>query len=355
MNAMKKALVAGAVSMALAGTVHAGSVILDFNGTGQGANALGVDQFNIAMFSWNAGNLLIRDTTPVGAAPATTELYAQALMSGASGSTGTFSYNNNVGTPSGFPGGTGPLISGQFTYQLRLIVEPAAVVGQPNQINYNPAGSVTSFFDVFYNPTQIASDVTGCGYGSHQSATCGAFGGTLILSGSAVLRDTVTLTQSGTDVVGLDQFADAAGDVDNGVTSRALGLGALAINVDITYQNPTFVLSNIISITTDVAPDIQHTETGGSPFTQANPSDEVVGNELQRNAGQLNAAYGTDRINNIGVGSCVGSTNCDIHMQTNPSTSVITTRVPEPMTVGLLGLGLAGVGFSLRRRRSRSA
>lgn len=353
MSAMKKAVIAAAVGMALAGNAQAGSVLLDFNGTGQGANTVGVDRFYISMISWVAGNLLIRDTTPVGAAASPTELYAQALMSSAQGS-GSFSYNNNAGTPAGTPPpGSGPLISGQFTYQLRMFVEPAATAN-PNAIDYNPVlDTVGTYFDVFYNPTLIANDVTGCGYGSHQSATCGAFGGTLVFSGTAHLQDTVTLTQSGTTTVGLDQFADAAGDVDNGVTSRSLGLGSMPIHVDVTYQNPTFVLTNLISIATDAIPDVQHTETGLSPFTQANPSNEVVGNELQNTAAQLDATYGTDRINNIGVGSCGGSTNCDVHLQTNPSTSII-TAAPEPMTVALLGLGLAGLGVSLRRRSQRA-
>lgn len=352
MGIIRKTLIASAVSMAWAGVAYAGAVTIDVNGTGQGANANGIDQFTVQSFTWNADNLLIRDTTPSADAAATTSFYAQARLSSASGFTG---FNNTLGTPAGTPPpGSGPLISGQWTYQLRVNV--GVEIDTPSTIKYNPESIVSSFFDVFYQPTLVANQVSGCGYGSHQTAACAPFlvadggAGILVMSGNARITEQLTLTQSGTAVAGLDNFVDTAGDVDNGVSTRTLQLTPATVAIDVTFINPAFILSNIISITTDLNPDLQHTETGITPFSQANPSDEVVGNDIASSGAALDAAYGTDRINNIGAGSCPQGGACDVHMQTNPSTSVITALVPEPGTVALLGLGLAGFGVSLRRR-----
>ncbi|MCC7487793.1 MAG: PEP-CTERM sorting domain-containing protein [Burkholderiales bacterium] len=326
MNAVKKALIASAVGMALAGTAQAGSVLFDVNG-GAGANVVGVDQFYISVFDWAPGNLLIADTTPLGTVTNPVAIYSQSFLSSmlkAGG--GGFTY-----------GGAFP---GQLTYQLRTWADATA---DGSAIQYAagtvPSGS-SNFFEIYYHTSAVTSDVTGCGYGANQTAPCGAFPGTLIYSGTADIVDTASLTQTGTTIGGLDQSSDGS-DVDGGVTTRTLGLGTLTLAVNTVSYDGAFFLTDIDSLSVD----IEHTEQGGgSPFKQANPSDQVVGNAPD---------YG-DGINNIGVGSCggAGSGPCDVHLQSDASSSVL-TQAPEPQSLALLGLGLAAFGAMNLRRRAK--
>jgi len=356
MNRIRKSLIASAVGMALAGSAQAGIVLFDVNGAAGSNTSVagpGRDRFAINLFDWIPGNLLIRDTVPIGAIavdgagdPLPVPLYSQSLLGTLSGPSASFSYDN--------AGGGG--LTGQLTYQLRQWVTPAA---NGADIQYsNATGPTTSILEIYYNSTLVANDVTGCGYGNNQTigaAKCGletslgsgtSFPGTLILRGTATLISTPKLTDDGVDAGGLDQFASGSPpDSDSGITTNGLGLQTATINVNVTTFDPTFFLTNIDSL----AVDLQHTEQGGgSPFKQANPSDEVYGNELQRTGAQVTAAYGPGPRNDFVCSG--GGTNCDIHLQSDASTTVLTSPIPEPGSLALLGLGLAFVGVGIRRR-----
>jgi len=346
-NILKKSLLASAVSMALVGSAQAGFVRFDFNG---GGHTFGTDTFDVKSFKWNSGNMAILNVAPMsGSIPSPTTVVAQAVL-------GNLLLTDNTSKS---------LTSGQITYQMTTYMTF-------DGINFDPPGAppATSFFEMFWNPTLIASDLTGCGYGTHQSAFCGGSAGflstgKLIYSGSAVLATSnVVLNQPGTPAITiLDQTVDSI-DNSNGVTTDTIKFDKFLVNVntDETKLDLSFFLTNIATQVIDII----HTEFGsGSPFegSAANPSDEVVGVVTKRAPADVTAFFGSDSRNNIDGLSCPpgggivdpgsGERLCGVQLSSSAESGVNDFPIPEPATLALLGLGLAGLGAGAGRRRRR--
>ncbi|MBS0372037.1 MAG: PEP-CTERM sorting domain-containing protein [Proteobacteria bacterium] len=332
--------VIGAASQAHAG-FSAQTVTIDPDGAGGAFGDISVTSLN-----WLAGNAVT-----VGAGGSTGQTIASLNSSLSSGTAvfqsyyqaqlNTFVYNNGGSSSTYTP-------VGQWTVQASFQEAATATsVGAAN-ISLSPISGTVS---IYYNAVQTANDITGTGYSDGIKILQGTIvGGSGTFQNTTFINDLLVslglIPSNPTPITDLDHFGanDAPGIKSiqgNGQSSLVVDIGASVGD----FIDSNFFKTNITSMSLVDGGDVSDTGQLVDPFSQANPSDQIVGYTPQY-GGALGDTNGVIAAND----GTTFSRNSDFQFQTTNVTS-FQYKVPEPGSLALVGLGFALTG-ALRRRKA---
>ena len=329
---MNKKLLGLAITAALSGAMNAQAFInFDTNGTAAG----GVIQTDV--FDWAPGNVLFQSLIQPGLGTTPFELYGH-------GSLSSFLLNGsfNAAAPAG----------SEFTYTFHIPMLGSFTPTSTWDLNALSGG----VFEIFYGAAANNNTITGGGFADGRLILQGSFNPDLAIAGD---NGTVkVVTSSATKP--LDGFG---ADNKPGVTSKIIN-GNMNFTIDATYADSDFFLTDVVNSL--IAFDLDLSSQLTAPFTQVNPSSIVGGvagelsvfNPLSTlgatggSVGPYNITPNYDGAGPLGVNdtSCPGGFPCDIHVQSDASSTFQATAAPEPATLALIGVSLLGFGASRRRK-----
>lgn len=291
-----------------AATSANGSTIISFDPDGAGPDPV----VQVASMDFKTGNSLYKGigSLLVNGTP-TVVHYAQASVDGLLDAGGNLIPVNGLAQPGGF----------QLTMVLGFAAN-ANISGTATSYSLAAAGG-PNFFELWYNPTRVASDLAGTGFDSSAGA-----GAKLILNG--ILTDASGgFFRSTSNPVLFDQFgADNFAGLN---TVRISGGGQYSVQVNGT--DPAFFdaqLPSAISFVLTNASDI-------TPFRQTDPS--------QKFSDGSNPTV-------VPVLAPINGTGADFQAQADANASFdVRPAVPEPSSIVLGAIGLIGLLVVARRRQ----
>jgi hypothetical protein len=336
--------IAVAVALALGAPISAHAVLIDPDGAGP-ASAVNVGSLDWTQTSFLAqgGQTAIANFTS-GACVATPSLCQFTILTMA-----------NLGNFVATDGTTNIQNTGLGTnYQWTMVASfTETVTGVLGDIaTFSTVPSIPGNLEIFYDTNLNANALTGSGFND----------GRLILQGTAIqnasgnfqVTDSTPVPLDGfgaNDYTGQNTVSGTGSNTSIGVggltTDPAFFLGALS-TFGISFQNVSIGLPYG---TTDPSDCFQQGSTGTAVGSLAAGTPQCanihVNGLMSANSPDVNGGY----VPNIGVvNGLFGNTAPDFMAQTDFNSPLV-ARVPEPMTLGLLGIGLAAMGWSTRRKQ----
>jgi hypothetical protein len=325
MNIIKQSLVSAALAVAFSGAAQAITIDPD------GAGAMG--SINVDVLDWTVGNALITPVDGNVQDPSVGDIlqtYAHARLA-------TFNYG---GQPVG-----GLFGNSEWTYVTGFREVVSDVSGTPGtgSATFQTINGGNNFFQIWYSNTAgtLSNNLTGLNFNN----------ATLVLSANVLAWDATDPSNLGqtsfTANTPIDPVTGAlqlvpldAYNVDNYPNILSItGQGGGRIGLDILFLNPLFFpggLPDIITMDFDTQINLNYDKTDPSAcFWDGSAYIDGAGGQ------------GTDCVNS--VGEINGLTGPNSVFMTDSSTNL---QVPEPMSLALMGLGLAGMGFVGRRRKA---